>query len=757
MWNKTWWLKSLVVVLLLHTAPESKIWGQKKWDGGGNDSLWNNPLNWHPDGIPTSSDTVILNNEWITSSYPVYFAPGMVTSHAFSLNIEPAAGSQISLNLPNTNTGVPGLNLYAVDTALVINNGSVFYNASGATAGNAIQLNGKLIIKNGGKYVHQTQRGNALLIANLFSSPETQKGIFELNVPGNSAYTLSASGRIFGSLVLSGQYNSRKTYTSSGSNQLTIRGDLLINEQATFSSSLTHNITVSGDMTIKGRLYMNPISSDTIGRCLITNGGNHTIEVSGQFNQGTHFRKWLISGNYQLLHSNINIDHADGKLHIQSGSTLDFGLSTIKGSGEFISDSNCNFLSSAVSIIGNDTLANIQTERLYLHPDVYFTCYGSSPQTTGNRFPAVIGKLKIEKDQNNLLLSRSITVSDSLLLMNGKLISADSSSVSILGYCNLGNDKSYIEGRINHLSKHPTLLFPLGKGNLYTPIEIIRFTEASQSYEIAIDSLNATLNSYPTLHPIQQLSSPIYWTIKTHQLTNMREEAQLKYLKQPNTQSDCIASLDSLANKWKLASGNNTNDSLLAVRLDTSGTHLFTLGKLSPQVLPLSSISLQKKRNGEALILSWKVDDDEHAMFYLIESSSNGSAYNITDTMMSIKQKGSYTYSKTIKLPITKNCFYRIKGIDEDGRSITSNIVVVQTQQKNVQLFPNPSRDALFLTTSEVVRKLILINTNGETKSARYEREGKMLKILISELKAGYYFMVLEHMNGRTTIPFVKQ
>lgn len=757
MWDKTWWLKSLVVLLLLHTVPESKIWGQKKWDGGGNDSLWSNPLNWHPDGIPTATDTVILNNEWITSSYPIYFPSGMATSHAFSLRIEPAAGYQISVTLPHTNTGVPGLTLYAVDTALVINNGSVFYNVSGATAGNAIQLNGKLMIKNGGKYVHQTQRGNALLIANLVASPETQKGIFELNVPGNSAYTLSASGRNFGSLVLSGQHSSRKTYTSSGSNQLTIRGDLLINEQATFSSSLTNNIIVSGDMTIKGRLYLNPISSDTVGRCLITNGSNHKIEVSGQFNQGAHFRKWLISGNYQLQHSKINIDHADGKLHVQSGSTLNFGLSTIKGSGEFISDSNCTFLSSAVSIIGTDTLANIQTERLNLHPEVYFTFYGSSPQTTGNRFPSVIGKLKIEKVQDNVFLTKSITISDSLFLMNGKLISADTSSISILRYCNLGNDNSYVEGRINHLSIHSTLLFPLGKGNLYAPIEIIRLTEARQSYQIAIDSLNTTLNAYPTLHPVHQLSSPIYWTIKTNQQTNMREEAQLNYLKQPNTQSDCIASLDSLANQWKLASGNNTNDSLLAVRLDTSGTHLFTLGKLSPQVLPLSSISLQKKRNGEALILSWEVDDDENAMFYLIENSSNGSAYNITDTMMSIKKKGSYTYSKTIKFPITKSCFYRIKGIDEDGRSITSNIVVVQTQQNNVQLFPNPSRDVLYLKTSEVVRKLIVINTNGETKSARYEREGKMLKVLISELKSGYYFMVLEHMNGRTTMPFVKQ
>lgn len=756
MWNKTWWLKSLVVLLLLHTAPESKIWGQKKWDGGGNDSLWNNPLNWHPDGIPTSSDTVILNNEWITSSYPVYFAPGMVTSHAFSLNIEPAAGSQISLNLPNTNTGVPGLTLYAVDTALVINNGSVFYNASGATAGNAIQLNGKLIIKNGGKYVHQTQRGNALLIANLVSSPETQKGIFELNVPGNSAYTLSASGRIFGSLVLSGQNNSRKTYTSSGSNQLTIRGDLLINEQATFSSSLTHNIIVSGDMTIKGRLYINPISSDTVGRCLVTNGTNNTIEISGQLNQGPHFRKWLFAGNYQLLYSTLNIDHAEGKIQVQSSSTVDLGNSMIRGAGEFIADSNSSFLSSAICIIGSDTAANIQTERLKLHPAINFTCYGSKSQTTGNRFPTIINKLKIEKPQGNLFLSKSIILSDSLLFKNGKLISIDTSSIYILRYCNIGNEKSYFTGRIIHLSTSPDLFFPLGKGDLFAPIEITRQTEAGQTYEIAVDSLSPTLLTYSTLSPIQQLSNSVYWTIKIHQESKLKEQAQLIFKKQTYGQSDCIASLDNLTTQWKLAVGLTSNESQLIASIDSSSTQLFALGKLYPTVLPLSAIKLQKFKNEQEITLTWTVDDDENAVFYLIEYSKNGINFQTLDTITSIKKMGRFTYTKKIK-PVHTNCFFRIKGINIDGRGIISNIIALQQQPEKAQLFPNPSRDALYLQTNESIKKLSLLYPHGEMKPVLYEVNREIHTINVKELKAGYYILVIDYSNRRTTLPFVKQ
>lgn len=757
MWNKVWWLKGLVVFFVLQSVSLPEVWGQKKWDGGGNDSLWSNPQNWHPDGIPTATDTVILNNEWISSSYTVYFPQGMITSHAFSLRIEPATGFQINVTLPNSNTGAPGLLLYAGDTALSIHNGSIFFNSSGASAGNAIQLTGKLMIKNGGKYVHQTLRGNALLISSLIANAETEKGVFELNVPGNSAYTVSASGRTFGSLVLSGQNTSRKTYTASGSNLLTIKGDLVINEQAAFNSSLTNDIIVSGDVIIKGRFYINPISGDTVGRCLTTNGKNNIIEVSGQFNQGLHFRKWLIAGNYQLQHSIINLDHLVGEIRVQSGSTIDLGNSMIKGTGEFASDSNTSFLSSAISIISNDTLANIQTERINLHINSSFTCYGSSMQSTGNRFPTVIGKLKIDKSQDNLFLSKSIIISDSLLFIQGKLISKDTSSISILHYCNAGNEKSYFTGKIIHLSPNQTLYFPVGKGNLFAPLQLSRRNDAGCSYELAVDSLSPILVSYPAAPPIKQLSAPFYWKIDTHQQNGFEKDAQLIHVKQPYWESDCIAVLDTLTHLWKLASRQNTNDSLLLVSLDSSNSKLFTLGKLLPHVLPLSSIYLQKRVSGKTIVLNWTVDDDENALFYVIEKSSNGVDYQIEDTLLSMQYKGTFTYSKTINPADDNYCFYRIIGKDKDGHQFTSNIVVIQHQQVKIELFPNPTQDVLYLKSEEVIRKISLISPYGAIKSILPGLKKRTQIIPVHKLAAGYYLLVVEFSNSSSTIPFIKQ
>lgn len=756
MWNVRWWLKNFVVLLLLQTLSQYKICAQKTWDGGGGDSLWNNPLNWQPDGIPAATDTVILNNQWVPYGYNVYFPQGMVSSYAFSLTIEPKKDHQISIVLPSTNSGVPGLTLYSMDTALILNERSTFINASGATAGNAVQLTGKMCIKNGGRYIHQTLRGNALLISNLVASLETSKGIFEFNVPGSSAYTLSASGRTFGTLILNSQIDSRKTYTASGNNQLTIRGDLLINEQATLSSSLINNIVINGNVTIKGRLHLNPISADSIGRCLETIGNNNIIEVSGQFNQGIHFRKWLVSGTYKILNSTVNIDHAVGKIHVQTGTSIDLNNSIIKGIGELVADSNTSFLSSATSIIATDIEANIQTQYLNIHPLTSFTCYGNIIQSTGNRFPPIISKLIVDKIQNDIHLSKPLTISDSLCLLNGKIISNATSSITIMGYCNWGNEKSYFTGRIIHKSKAPKLYFPIGTSKDYTPLCIMRLTEASRNYELMSDSLSPTLFSYSYMHPIKERNNSFCWLLKSHPISEVNEQAQLFAKKDRFSQYDCIVGLDTLINQWKLVSKPTFNDSSLIVALDSSTSKTFTLGKLFPQILPLSTIYLQKKTKNQELYLSWKVDDDENAVYYVIEQSTNGTVFQVLDTINSIKYKGSYSYTKSIKLSHAYYSYYRITGVDIDGRLFKSNIIAEKNKLLLVKPFPNPTNDWLYVKSPEKIKRVSIIHTLGEKISPYYLLHEEEIEVDVHGLKPGNYLLVIEHALGISTFRFMK-
>ena len=57
----------LMVNLLVCTG----MYAQKTWDGEAGDSLWQNPRNWFPDGIPLAEDHVLLDNSKMIVPYKI--------------------------------------------------------------------------------------------------------------------------------------------------------------------------------------------------------------------------------------------------------------------------------------------------------------------------------------------------------------------------------------------------------------------------------------------------------------------------------------------------------------------------------------------------------------------------------------------------------------------------------------------------------------------------------------------------------------
>jgi len=240
--------------------------GQKKWDGGGNNTQWSNDLNWSPDGIPSPSDDVLLDNSLFPGSYLVELPSGnsLADIHSLSIGTSP---NIITLLLPVTNTATTALNLSGTGDVIIIGNNGVLRNASGANSGTPIMLIGTMKILDGGKYIHQTARGNAVLIDRLSSVPGTEKGIFEFDVPGTSGYTVSLTSNTFGTLSFSAKAaGGTKSYSGSGTGNLNIRGDLLIESGTQLSSTLTADILLAGNLKVDGRLNIIPVTPGSTGR-----------------------------------------------------------------------------------------------------------------------------------------------------------------------------------------------------------------------------------------------------------------------------------------------------------------------------------------------------------------------------------------------------------------------------------------------------------------------------------------------------------
>lgn len=746
-------------ILFISVVIHLQLWSQKKWDGGGGDSLWNNAMNWHPNGIPTESDTVVLDNQWISNDYVVYLPDSMISSHAFSISILPSIDQQIQFVLPASNTASPGLTLSSPFIAIEIQKGGSFYNNSGATAGNPISLLGKIKIMNGGRYFHQTQRGNALLISNLVANSETRTGIFEFNVPGNSAYTISASGRIFGSLVLNGQQTTRKTYTCSGSNKMTIEGDLIIQEQAGLSSSLTNTISIGGDLQVKGRLYLNPVSGDSLGREMVTNGPANRVIINGQFNQGIHFRKWIIEGRYVIKDSNIQLDQASSQIQIKTAAQIDMGNSIVRGLGKLIIDSNVHLYTSAPSIIGSDSLSNIQLSELSIPPSTKFTVYGEYAQKTGDRFPNVISSLSIHKPIEKLTLSNSLTINDSLLLSQGKIVLDDSIAIAIMLYTDQGNENSYVDGRLIQKSNKSTLYFPLGIDSLFSPAQINRLSTTLNEYEVSVKRFNLGDNMQHIQSPIYEIGSPVYWKVNIPNSSAAQEHAQLELTNKQHYTLTTIIQYDTVFQKWTLASKpiHTTNPINLVTDTLSRLEGLFTIGLVEPAVLALNSITLSKTNNIDDILLKWIVNDDENASFYTLEANRMGRNFKPIDTIVAVGQKGKHTYYTSLKRRANNPLFIRICGTDEDGNNHYSNIVYDQGLIGKLVVYPNPTSHQLTIKTMEKVTSIVIIDSKGSSLLSPFHADKTNYIVSVKQLKPGNYYLRLYYSNGTDTISFIKQ
>ena len=269
----------------------------KTWTGYGGDTNWSNALNWSGSAIPLTGDDVLLDNREMPLSYNVLLPPTQVILK--TIRIEPSPGRNIELVLPSANVQLNALTLTGPGYGIELGAGAIFRNASGLSSGESLLISDSIMIRDGGRYIHQTRASHANGIVRLLSiAPGTEQGIFDFDVP-RASYTISVSNRTYGSLELHAtSFGSSVNYTCTGANPLTVRGNLRIGPNVNMTIDLTGpngNIQVIGDfiqeggqlnlasgsgghtvLKIKGDLYQLPVASITE-----SNTGDPFIELNG--------------------------------------------------------------------------------------------------------------------------------------------------------------------------------------------------------------------------------------------------------------------------------------------------------------------------------------------------------------------------------------------------------------------------------------------------------------------------------------------
>jgi hypothetical protein len=225
---------------------------QLRWDGEAGDGQWTTARNWVGDLLPAITDDVILDNAFITGGYTVALPGGNSVVHIRSITISPGSGNTIELLLPAANTAIPAFKVSGAIYGMVIENGGIFKNSSGADNGLPVEIADSLKINNGGRFIQNSSSSHAAVVTVLSKAPGTEEGIFEFDIPAASS-TISLSGRTYGKLVfLSNAMNGAVTYSATGTNRITVKSDLYTGAGVTLSLNFSDTLFIGRDLIQQG-------------------------------------------------------------------------------------------------------------------------------------------------------------------------------------------------------------------------------------------------------------------------------------------------------------------------------------------------------------------------------------------------------------------------------------------------------------------------------------------------------------------------
>jgi hypothetical protein len=748
--------------------------GQKRWDGGGNNTQWSNDLNWFPDGIPLASDDVLLDNSLFPGSYLVELPSGnsLIDIHSLTIGTGP---NNITLLLPVTNIATTALTLSGTGDVIVIGKNGVLRNASGAASGTPVLLNGSMKILDGGRYIHQTARGNAALIDKLSTAPGTEKGIFEFDVPGTAGYTVSLTSNTFGTLSFSATTaGGTKSYSGSGTGNLNIRGDLIIGSGAQLSSTLTADILLAGNLQADGRLNIIPVTAGSTGRSLKFLGENAFFSGNGQVTMNANFRVMEITAGAKLT-LNRNCILANPANAVINYGALDAGTFIISGSGKFAqADLATLIIGAPAGLQSTGDSGNVQTAIREFSKKSAYIFQGSVTQRSGSGLPDTVSALGIRNAQG-IYLTQQVYCVDSLLLTDGQIFTSGSrllifsgriirSPVNDYGLVNAGWKNSFVSGPMDiDADDTGNLIIPLGADNIYAPLMI---------HKIMPGKLRFAANYYPerpvdtTCHPpLEFISRNEYWSITTNDsgfyggFIDVSIRPQSVPAGNVYTLLPAIFELNGSNKTWDPSPGRITMiNSYGWVKMDSlaSGFNDLTIGFALPaQPLAWQLLNFTAGPDGKSVKLQWEADEDNELLVYTPEKSRDGIHFKGFDTIPS-SGKHIARYKLTDDAPFPQISYYRL-SVASGNHIQHSEAKKVWMKIDQVRLYPNPASDMICIYFPDISSRyeLSIVNILGLTVYKTFVNT-VTCQIRVSNLRNGVYFVMLRHNNELITLPFTK-
>jgi len=146
------------------------------------------------------------------------------------------------------------------------------------------------------------------------------------------------------------------------------------------------------------------------------------------------------------------------------------------------------------------------------------------------------------------------------------------------------------------------------------------------------------------------------------------------------------------------------------------------LPEFAERSLPLLFISVNAWQKNKNILVEWKVGNDNNIDHYEIEHSVDGVQFLIRDDKNALGLNESVN-SYLDESPINGNNFYRIRGIDKNGKSFISPVakVFLERFKPGISIFPNP-------VDGEIIRLRFIGQQVGNYLMTLYNSSGEVLR-----------------------------
>jgi uncharacterized repeat protein (TIGR02543 family) len=448
---------------------------QSNGTGGG---LWSSVGTWQGGIVPSDLDTAI-----IIGSDSVVVG---VTDSCLRVSVQSGAKLALVDTLKVGTVGVSGrlinFKVLAASGAVVFDSGSVYQHA---------QINGSIPVAT-------WNSGSTCMVTGYVSGSKPNNSNqnfynFTWNCPGQNATVDIAwfNNTIYGDINVPSTGTGRLQLTSPSAgtpNTITILGNISFasgnftsngsSSAATITIEDHGNITVTGGNFSATRGSGPVVSWNLYGNMVMSNATTQNSNSGSRF----VFKK---TGTQTLALSNMVFAGGGLPVEVNNGTTLDAGISTIRGSGAFTLNAGATVKYANPGGI-DSLLAGTGTKTLNVGANYIFN--GSVAQVTGVLMPGAVNNLTIDNTAG-VALTDTVQINGTLAFVNGKLSTGvNLAIVGASGSVSGADQDKYVYGRL--MKTVPvsggagSQTYEIGDASAYTPVLV-----AGSSYSSPFDIL----------------------------------------------------------------------------------------------------------------------------------------------------------------------------------------------------------------------------------------------------------------------------